>query len=165
MSVGPDGVCRKLLKVCAPLLCLLSSTLFTWSLKEGIVPDVWKTSMFCPIPKNNSPSNSSDYRPIAITSVTMECFEKIVLHHLLDPTNGMQDPFQLTYKPNRSIEDTFLTLLHNTFLHTNYSKSYVGILFADFTSAFNTIKPYHLAKKLIRLNISLKLDIWIINFL
>ena len=114
---------------------------------------------------NNSPSDLSDYRPIAITSVVMKCFEKIVLHHLLDLTKGMQDPFQFAYKPNRSIEDAILTLLHNTFLHTNNPKSYVRILFADFSSAFNTIKPYHLAKKLVRLNISPKLVIWIINFL
>ena len=121
--------------------------------------------MICPIPKNNSPSDLSDYRPIALTSVVMKCFEKIVLHHLLDLTKGMQDPFQFAYKPNRSIEDAILTLLHNTFLHTNNPKSYVRILFADFSSAFNTIKPYHLAKKLVRLNISPKLVIWIINFL
>ena len=164
-SVGPDGICSKLLKVCAPQLCQVFSALFTWSLKDGIVPGLWKTSMICPIPKNNSPSDLSDYRPIAITSVVMKCFEKIVLHHLLDLTKGMQDPFQFAYKPNRSIEDAILTLLHNTFLHTNNPKSYVRILFADFSSAFNTIKPYHLAKKLVRLNISPKLVIWIINFL
>ena len=86
-SVGPDGICSKLLKVCAPQLCQVFSTLFTWSLKDGIVPGLWKTSMICPIPKNNSPSDLSDYRPIAITSVVMKCFEKIVLHHLLDLTN------------------------------------------------------------------------------
>ena len=99
------------------------------------------------------------------TSVVLKCFEKIVQHNLLDLTKGMQDPFQFEYKPNRSIDDTILTLLHNTFLHANNPKSYVRILFADFSSAFNTIKPYHLAKKLVRLNICPKLVIWIINFL
>ena len=121
--------------------------------------------MICPIPKNYSPSDLPDYRPIAITSVVMKCFENIVLHHLLDLTKGMQDPFQFVYKPNRSIEYAILTLLHNTFLHTNTPKSYVRILFADFSSAFNTIKPYDLAKKLTRFHICPKLDIWIINYL
>ena len=162
-SVSPDGVCCKLLKVCAPQLCQVFSTLFTWSLKDDIVPGVWKTSMICPIPKTNSASDLSDYRPMTITSVVMKCFEKIVLRHLLDLTKGMQDPFQFAYKPNRSIEDAILTLLHNTFLHTNNPKTYVRILFADFSSAFNTIKPYHLAKKLVRLNISPKLVIWIMS--
>ena len=128
------------------------STLLTWSLKDGIVPGVWKTSMICPIPKNNSPSGLSDYRPIVITSVVIKCFEKIVLHHLLDLTKGIQDPFQFAYKPNRSIEDAIFTLLHNTFLPTDIPKSYVRIPLADFSSAFNTIKPYYMTKKLTRLN-------------
>ena len=83
----------------------------------------------------------------------------------LDLTKGMQDPYQFAYKPNRSIEDTILALLQNTFLLTNNPKSYVRILFADFSSAFNTTKPYHMAKVLVRLNISPKLVIWIINFM
>ena len=111
--VGPDGVCNKLQKVCAPQLYQVSSTLLTWALKDGIIPGVWKTSMICPIPKNNSPSDSSDYRPITITSVVMKCFEKIVLQYLLDLTKGMQDLFQFTYKPNRSIEHEIITLLQS----------------------------------------------------
>ena len=91
-SVGPDGVCSKLLKVCDPQFCQVFSTLFTWSLKDGIVPGVWKTSMICPIPKNNSPTELSDYRPIAITSVVMKCFDKIFLHQLLYLTkSGMSN--------------------------------------------------------------------------
>ena len=35
-SVGPDGICSKLLKVCAPQLCQVFSTLFTWSLKMAL---------------------------------------------------------------------------------------------------------------------------------
>ena len=134
----------------APQHCQVSSTLFIWSLKDGIVPGVWKTSTVCPIPKSNSPSVLSDYRPIAFTSVVMKCFEKIYLHHLLDLTKGMQDPFQIAFKPNRSIEDAILTLLHNTFLHTSNPKSYAPNLFAGYYSAFNTIKPCHSAQKLIR---------------
>ena len=77
--------------------------IFTWSLKDGTVPGVWKTSMICPIPKNNSPSDLSDYRPIAITSVVMKCFEKIV-RHLLDLAKGMQDPFQFAYKQREALK-------------------------------------------------------------
>ena len=76
----------------------------------------------------------------------------------------MQDPFQFPYGPNRSIEDAILTLLHNTFLHTNNPKSYVRMLFADYSSAFNTIEPYHLIKKHISLSTSTQFVIWILNF-
>ena len=53
-SVVQDGACCKLLKVCAPQLCQVFSTLFTWSLKDGTVPGAWKTFMICTIPKDNS---------------------------------------------------------------------------------------------------------------
>ena len=66
------------------------------------VPGVWNTSMICPIPKNNSPS---DYRPFAITSVVMKCLEKIFLHNLLDLAKGIQDPSQFAHKHNRIIGD------------------------------------------------------------
>ena len=126
--------------MCAPQHCQVSTTLFAWSLKDGIVPGLWKTSMICPIPKSNSTSDLSDHRPITITitSVVVKCFEKKVLQYLFDLTEGMQDPFQFAYKPNRSTEHAILTLLHNTFLHTNDPKSDVQILLADFSSAFNT---------------------------
>ena len=140
--------------MCTHLLCHVFSTLFTWSLKDGIVPGVWKTSMICPIPKNNSPSDLSDYRPNAIISVVMKCFEKIVLHYLFDLTKGMPANVQLAHKPNRSIEDAIMTLLHNTFLHTDNPESCVRTIFADFSSAFNTIEPYYMTKKLIRLSTS-----------
>ena len=126
-SVDPDGVCCKLLRVCAPQLCQVFSTLFTLSLKDGIVPVVWKTSMICPIPRNNPPSDLSDYRPTTIAYVVLKCFEKIVLHHLLDLAKGMYDLFQFAYKPNRSIEDAILTLLRNIFLHVNNPMYYKTI--------------------------------------
>ena len=97
--VGPDVACSKVLKVCVLQHCQVLSTLFTWSLKDGIVPGVLKTFMICSIPKNNSPTDLSDYRPIAITSVVMKCFEKIVLLCLLDLSKGMQDPSEFAYKP------------------------------------------------------------------
>ena len=93
-SVGPDGVCNKLPKICAPQLCQVFSTLFTRSLKDDIVPGVWMTSMICPIPKHNSLFDLSNYKPIAITSVVMNCFEKNFQQYLLELVKGMQDPFQ-----------------------------------------------------------------------
>ena len=138
--------------MCAPQLCQVFSTLFTWSLKDGIVPGVWKTSTVCTFPKKTS--DLFDYKPIAITSVVMKCLNNIVRQHLLDLNKGMQDPFQFAYKPNRSIEDVILTLPHT---NNPMYKSY-------FSSAFNTIKPYHLAIKITRLNINPKLVIWIIVY-
>ncbi len=45
-------------------------------------------------------------------------------------------------------EDATATLLNLIFKHLEGSKTHAGILFADFSSAFNTIQPHILVDKL-----------------
>ena len=81
-------------------------------------------------------------------------------------TNEHLDPLQFAYKPHRGTDDAILTVLHNAFLHLDKAGSYVRILFIDFSSAFNTIQPHLvLALKLLHLDVSPKLILWIVNFL
>ena len=48
------------------------------------------------------------------------------------------DPFQFAYKASRGVEDASLSLLNMITQHLQKAKSYVRILFVDFSSAFNT---------------------------
>ena len=93
----------------------------------------------------------------------MKCFEK--LGRLLTFTNEHLDPLQFAYKPHRGTGDAILTLYHNAFLHLDKAGSYVRLLFIDFSSTFNTIQPHPLALKLLHLDVSPKLILWIVNFL
>ena len=164
-AAGPDSISGKLLKVCASQLCSVFANLFNWSLRECCVPSVWKNSVICPVPKKKNPSSLNDYRPVALTSIVMKCFEKLVLRRLLTFTNEHLDPLQFAYKPHRGTDDAFLTVLHNAFLHLDKAGSYVRMLFIDFSSAFNTIQPHLLALKLLHLDVNPKLILWIVNFL
>ena len=164
-AAGPDSISGKLLKVRAFQLCSVFANLFNWSLRECCVPSVWKKSVICPILKKKNPSSLNGYRPVALTSIVMKCFEKLVLRHLLTFTNEHLDPLQFAYKPHRGTDDAILTLLHNAFLHLDKAGSYVRILVIDFSSAFNTIQPHLLALKLLHLDINPKLILWIVNFL
>ena len=116
-AAGPDSIRGKLLKVCASQLCSVFANLFNWSLRECCVPSVWKNSAIYPIPKKKNPSSLNDYRPVALTSIVMKCFEKPVLRRLLTFTNEHLDPLQFAYKPHRGTDDAILTVLHNAFLH------------------------------------------------
>ena len=126
---------------------------------------MWKNSVICPVLKKKNPSSLNDYGPVALTSIVMKCFEKLVLRRLLTFTNEHLDPLQFAYKPHRGTDDAILTVLHNAFLHLDKAGSYVRILFIDFSSAFNTIQPHRLALKLFHLDLSPKLILWIVNFL
>ena len=54
-------------------------------------------------------------------------------------------PF-ITYQASRGVEDAIATLLHLLHSHLEKPKAHAKILFADFSSAFNAIKPSILAK-------------------
>ena len=80
---GPDGIKGKLLKTFATQLSFIYTCIFNLSLSTHTIPAVWKTSKITPVPKSNSVKQMNDLRPIALTSIPMECLEKLVLKHIL----------------------------------------------------------------------------------
>ena len=162
---GPDCLPARVLRFCCLNLSPVFSKLFTLSLKDSCVPSLWKKSIISPVPKNKTQTSLNDFRPVALTSIVMKCFEKIVLKRLLGQKQNNLDPFQFAYKPNRSTNDATLTLLHNCYSHLEKPGSYARILFIDFSSAFNTIQPHLMASKLLSLGVSPSLILWIISFL
>lgn len=129
-ATGPDGICNRLLKCCnqqlAPLLCRI----FQMCLDTGVIPKLWKTSTIIPIPKKNKAQEPNDFRPVALTSNIMKCFERLFLVELLKESQGLIDPYQFAYRPNRSVEDATLVFLHKIYEHLDRAKSYTRSLFA-----------------------------------
>lgn len=52
------------------------------------------------------------------------------------------DTLQFAYKEKRGVEDAVATLLNGIYKHLETPASYVRILFADFSSAFNTVQQH-----------------------
>ena len=125
---------------------------------------VWKTSEIVPIPKKNKITCNNDLRPVALTSIVMKCFEKLILRQILDEVRQKLDPHQFAYKSSRSTEDAILLLLEKLYHHLDSPKNYARVLFLDFSSAFNTIQPHLLIRKLSALNVNPNIQAWILNF-
>ncbi len=51
------------------------------------------------------------------------------------------DQHQFAYKESRSTEDAVAVGLHAVLEHLEHKNTYAQLLFADFSSAFNTILP------------------------
>ena len=153
-AYGPDGVTGKVLKTCASQLCYIYSYIFNLSLSSSTIPNIWKTSKIIPVPKKEKTTTMNDLRPIALTSVIMKCFERIVLNNLNKQISQLLEPFQFAYQPKRSVEDALLVFSNSIYRHLDKANSYCRILFVDFSSAFNTIQPHLLVKKLYNLNIN-----------
>ncbi len=47
----------------------------------------------------------NDYKPVALTSVVMKSFERLVLAYPKACTGPLQDPLQFAYRENRSVDD------------------------------------------------------------
>lgn len=72
------------------------------------------------------------YRPVALTSVEIKSFQRLVLAHLKSIIDPLLDPLQFAYKANISVDNT----ANNTTL-----------LFLDISSAFAIIPALLLDRK------------------
>nr|XP_049610271.1 uncharacterized protein LOC125988694 isoform X1 [Syngnathus scovelli] len=107
----------------------------------------------------------NDYRPVALTSLVMKSFERLVLSHLKDIMGPLLGPLQFAYWANRSVDDVVNMALYYILHHLNTPGTYARIMFVDFSSAFNTIAPDILQQKLIQLAVSASTFQWITSFL
>ena len=164
-ACGPDGMKGKVLKSCANQLCAIYTFIFNLSISTSTIPKIWKTSKIIPIPKKEKISTPNDLRPIALTSIVMKCFEKLILSKLNTQLMPFLDPCQFAYKPKRSVEDALLTFTNHIYSHLDKPKSYCRILFIDFSSAFNTIQPHLIIQKLSEMKIHNQILTWVSNFL
>ena len=102
---------------------------------------------------------------MALTSVAFKCAEKIVLKHLRSVTAGRQDPLQFAYHKDKNTEDAILTLLHKLYQKLDRPKTFAGMLFVDFSSAFNTMQPHLLIEKLLTMEVNPTVISWLCSSL
>ncbi len=165
-AAGPDGITGRVLRSCADQLAGLFTSIFNESLATSVVPTSFKKSIIIPVPKNNKPSCLNDYLPVALTSIVMKVFERLVKSHISSSIPVTLDPLQFAYRPNRSTDDAISHILHSSLTHIDSSNgNYARLLFIDYSSAFNTIVPIKLTNKLTGLGLNTSLCDWIQNFL
>lgn len=118
-----------------------------------------------PVPKKGRPADLNDYRPVALTSHIMKTMERIVLSHLRSLVITSLDPLQFAYCPKVGVEDAIIYMLQRIYPHLDKPGCSVRILFFDFSSAFNTIHPALLGKKLADMQVDTSMISWVIDYL
>ncbi len=113
-AARPDGITGRVLRSCADQLAGLFTSIFNESLATSVVPTSFKKSIIIPVPKNNKPSCLNDYRPVALTSIVMKVFERLVKSHISSSIPVTLDPLQFAYRPNRSTDDAISHILHSS---------------------------------------------------
>ncbi len=125
---GPHGVTPACLKSCADQLASIFTKIFNRSLELCEVPSCFKRSTIIPIPNKPQITGLNDYRPVALMSVVMKSFEKLVLAHLKDITGPSLDPLQFAYRANRSVDDAVNMGLHYVLQHLDQASSNLAYL-------------------------------------
>lgn len=77
----------------------------------GTSPQLWKTSTIIPVPKINHPIDFNDFRPVALTSLVMKNFEKILKENVVSLIDGRLDPLQFAYQAGKGVNDAKLFIL------------------------------------------------------
>ena len=122
-------------------------------------------STIVPVPKKVKVTILNHYCPVALTSVVMKCFERLVKNHISSTLTDILDPLQFAYRPNRSKDDAITITLRTALSHLDKRNTNVRMIFINYSSAFNTIVPSKLITKLGTLGLNPALCNWVLNFL
>ena len=68
--------------MCASQISGIFTDIFNQSLRHCIIPKCFKQSTIIPVPKKSSVSCLNDYHPVALTSVIMKGFERLILAYI-----------------------------------------------------------------------------------
>ncbi|KAK3530809.1 hypothetical protein QTP70_002839 [Hemibagrus guttatus] len=135
-AAGPDGITGRVLKACANQLAPVFTEIFNLSLEQSMIPTCFKQSTIVPVHKKSQPACLNNYRPVALTSVMMKCFERLIRDFITSSLPDILDPLQFAYRPNCSTEDTIAHLHHTALSHLDSRK---GNYFADDTAVVGLI--------------------------
>ena len=75
-SQGPDNLHPNLIKECSDQLIQPLKHIFTKSLNEFKLPEIWKQANITAIHKSGEKTNPENYRPVSLTSVVCKFYGK-----------------------------------------------------------------------------------------
>ena len=82
------------------------------SLTQSVMPTCFKQTTIVPVSKTVKGTCLIDFCPVALTSVAIKCFERLVMAHFNTIIPDTLAPLQFAYHPNRSTYYTISIALH-----------------------------------------------------
>jgi len=146
---GLDDISTRMLKETASAIAPSLTTLFNYSVQNGVIPDEWKCSNIVPIPKSSHKALACNYRQISLLSTVSKILEKhiynLVFAHV--ETSCPLSPSQWGFLPGRSTGSALLTVTDECHRILEQSVE-VGAIFLDIKKAFDTVPHRPLLNKL-----------------
>ena len=153
IAVDPSGLSYPLLRHLPDSALTLLLHLFNHLWSTSSFPSAWKLSRIIPLLKaGKSPTSSSSYRPISLTSCLARLFEKMILKRLLfyAEERNLLSNFQAGFRPGRSTLDQVLLLSQSIAdgFHRTKPADRSVLASIDFSRAFDSVWHRGLLSKL-----------------
>ena len=147
-NLRPDDIPSRSHKEGAVELGPACQLLFQQSVDTGVIPTIWKIYIVVPVHNMSSPSEFNHFRPVALTSIIMKCFERLLRSHILPHVQSKFDPDQLAYGSRRGTDHAVACLLRKLLEHMETAGNYARILFIYFSLGLSKIKRHVMIDKL-----------------
>ena len=147
---GPDEVSPWVLKECAEELCLPIFMIFTNSLEQGKLPDIWKSANITPIYKKGNKSNPLNYRPVSLTSILCKMLERFIREEWVKMLgkHKMLTGKQFGFRQGRSCVSNLLCYYDRVTDIMQNREGWVDSIYLDFSKAFDKVPHKRLIWKL-----------------
>ncbi len=148
-STGLDNLGANILKMTSLYITHTITHICNLSIKTNTFPDVWKEAKIIPLFKKNSTQDLNNYRPISILPILSKILEKHVALYLYQflHSHELLTSRQSGFRAKHSCETALHQMLDEWLTDINKQES-VGILFVDFSKAFDLVDVKILLKKL-----------------
>eukprot|EP00061_Rhincodon_typus_P010009 g33944.t1 len=107
-AMSPDGVSGRALRSCVDQLVEVFSDIFNLSLLQAKVPTCFKKTTITAAPKKTHAVYINDYCTVALTSIIMKRFDRLVMAHVNSSLPVCLNPLQFAYQHN---SPTFNTII------------------------------------------------------
>jgi hypothetical protein len=140
--------------------------LYNLSVKEAVIPDIWKTALVLPVPKPGKPADQgTSYRPIFLLSPVMKILERLVLPSLTAAFTC--SPTQHGFRPNRSTTTALLPLASQISegFNSNKPAKRTAAVAVDISIAFDSVDITLLLKQISGSDLNHNLVRWLSSYL
>lgn len=146
---GTDGITLDMVLLSLPYTLKTITGIVNKSIETSTFPELWKTAIVKPLPKNNNPKDYKDLRPISILPFMSKILEKAVCMQLTQylETNNILPTKQSGFRKGRSTATSLLDVVDDILSSQDEGEGTILTLL-DFTRAFDSLDISLLLSKL-----------------
>ncbi|KAK2176530.1 hypothetical protein NP493_657g00006 [Ridgeia piscesae] len=137
-AAGPDKISNRILRDYATTLAPPVCAIFNSSLREGIVPQLWKCTDIRLLSKVQPPKlTHKDLRSISLTPVLSKCLEHFICAWITAIAGDQVDPQQFGSVKGTSTVHALIELVHRWKAALDSSGTMIRVLLVDFSKPFD----------------------------